>query len=376
MGVFSSCASGPSAAASQAAEPHASASCAAGTAPVLQAETPTCVDCSATLTPDNSSALPAYCKGCFAAEAKLSSMGKLQHDIYKTCNLCMCTLSGDNKSPVVGVCWECYETESKLAALPAAPMVPSTKPSEAKTETCAGVDLVEDTVKQKHGDEGAPDKGWQKEPKESEANWFARIQMFRRGSQRRKQAEYAQQWKEFSEKKKQRFRSEIVSKVTPAPLLQPPAQKPWEILTESGRFLCLPEGYTVENLKQDFADTAENPSAFDERRWHMYALLHLLLQSGQCPFRSPAAAVEHLKELKVNKHQLHLVGFKWISFLSMTRPLCFLWFCCSVTSKLGSSNACLFKAQVQGEEHVLQRASSYGLPSYVPYGENTGAQLV
>ena len=63
-----------------------------------------------------------------------------------------------------------------------------------------------------------PELGWAKRKRESEMSWYARIQAFRHGSEKKKQKFYHEQWSGFDQKHKRAFserdRSQIVSRTT------------------------------------------------------------------------------------------------------------------------------------------------------------------
>ena len=162
-----------------------------------------------------------------------------------------------------------------------------------------------------------PELGWAKRKRESEMSWYARIQAFRHGSEKKKQKFYHEQWSGFDQKHKERFRKEIEAKLFPEQPVFAPKQTnakaagskqglvAWRQVQDDGRSVVhLPSGYTICALTKDFQEYAANPVAHDQKRWEMYALIFLFMSSGDPPFHNAAQAVQALPELRLNKHYL------------------------------------------------------------------------
>lgn len=284
---------------------------------------PQCVDCKIAIDEANKSALPAYCQKCFVCERRLSAQQKPVEkaaDPYKTCNLCCAALSGDNKSPVVGVCHPCYVDEAKVAGLDAmdvedtfilpqdhvAPDAALTSESSKLTQNdVAGTDCKEPGA-------GDPPHGWERRAKKSQQHWYARICAFRDGGQKRKQADYVAKWKAMTNGQQDAFRREVTAKLSntgSAAALECQPNKtllPWEVESDAGRMIQLPQGYTTDDLVRDFEQYSHHPAGHDQKRWEMYGLLHLLLKDAGTKLQKPATAESELKALKINKKQLQL----------------------------------------------------------------------
>ena len=279
------------------------------------------VNCEVLLTESVRSALSQYCKRCFVAEAAISQCKKSVSG--DTCLLCAIGISADNKSPVKSCCFFCYEDQSKIeAALEHAgeqedALVPltSVSPSPDNLEVHSEKPLVKEKALP-----ASPPQGWQRQSRESELNWFARVQQFRHGSNARRRKDYQEQWKAWDEHHRHRFRKDIDSlirgecgqslegEVSAVPL--GPAEAPeWQNVIGDKAFLVLPKNFSLADLVTSFERFAENPAAHDQKRWEMYGLLHLLLKNPASEIRNPcaAAASSTLKVLRINKHYLYSV---------------------------------------------------------------------
>ena len=129
------------------------------------------------------------------------------------CVLCAVEISSDNKSPVPKCCFECYEQQSAVEdALTAEQMDPQAddaKFAETKTPPPAFEKDTPASEKELLTEVACPELGWAKRKRESEMSWYARIQAFRHGSEKKKQKFYHEQWSGFDQK-----HSQIVSRTT------------------------------------------------------------------------------------------------------------------------------------------------------------------
>lgn len=283
------------------------------------------VDCKQPISASTASALPKYCCLCFAVEKAVSACKHLVED-EQACVLCGGHIEAFNKSPVPRVCVDCYEDQSRI---------------EQSLEDAANLQMEQpvpvnqslETPKRKALDLEPPTGGWKRQKRESEMVWFARIQSHRHGAQKRKQAEYIQQWKSFDEKHKERFREDMKdmdcmpSEEAPEsaevpPILGLPA---WCAMRDGHPALVLPDGYSLHDLQRDFACYAEHPQGFDQKRWEFYGLLHQLMASSTCEIKNPSAAEKNLKSLRVNKHYLYKIrdSFASTEWLPWDVPLQF-----------------------------------------------------
>ena len=220
--------------------------------------------------------------------------------------MCAVEISSDNKSPVPKCCFECYEQQSAVEdALTAEQMDPQAddaKFAETKTPPPAFEKDTPASEKELLTEVACPELGWAKRKRESEMSWYARIQAFRHGSEKKKQKFYHEQWSGFDQKHKERFRKEIEAKLFPEQPVFAPKQTnakaagskqglvAWRQVQDDGRSVVhLPSGYTICALTKDFQEYAANPVAHDQKRWEMYALIFLFMSSGDPPFRNPEA---------------------------------------------------------------------------------------
>ena len=104
---------------------------------------PQCEDCGCKLTAQNQSALPAYCKKCFLAEAASSAAGGGKGGA--ACVLCTKVLSADVKSPVPNVCFDCYNDQSKIEDMLPALQNPPTA-SESSSGSAQPPSLTEEEL--------------------------------------------------------------------------------------------------------------------------------------------------------------------------------------------------------------------------------------
>lgn len=256
-----------------------------------------CEDCGAKLDLSTQSVLPAYCKRCFAAEAALSRAGKLDNS-RDACVLCAGKINADNKSPVPCCCFICYEQQSQVEdAIVAAGAAPVDQQAEDKVvadtdRSAEQKEVVAASLDGQRSDalECMPPGGWERVKKESEQDWFARIQRHRHRSQARSQKEYREQWKSFDNAHRERFRREIAALASQGSEVdlearssscrgqQPALSPPWLQVLEGKRVIALPADFSVADLKAHFEAYAKAPSAYDQKRWEMYSLVHLLLR--------------------------------------------------------------------------------------------------
>lgn len=57
---------------------------------------------------------------------------------------------------------------------------------------------------------------------------------------------------------------------------------PWLQVTDGKRSVALPAGFSASDLKVRFDKFAQNPAGYDQKRWEMYALVHLMLRNPDC----------------------------------------------------------------------------------------------
>ena len=138
---------------------------------------------------------------------------------------------------------------------------------------------------------GAPERGWAKLPRESEMNWFARVQSHLDGSARVSRPTYHNRWKhEFSEEDKHRFKQQMFQRQNPnlpAPSLiaepKPSAPEGPSLETDSDG-LRIDETYTAEDLLREYKEisaTHDMRLQHDQQRWELYGKFLLLLRCGK-----------------------------------------------------------------------------------------------
>ncbi|CAK9017252.1 DDE-1 domain-containing protein [Durusdinium trenchii] len=179
---------------------------------------------------------------------------------------------------------------------------------------------------------GDPPHGWERRAKKSQQHWYARICAFRDGGQKRKQADYVAKWKAMTNGQQDAFRREVTAKLSntgSAAALECQPNKtllPWEVESDAGRTIQLPQGYTTDDLARDFEQYSHHPAGHDQKRWEMYGLLHLLLKDAGTKLQKPATAESELKALKINKKQLYKIATMFPEHLPFECPPIFrMW---------------------------------------------------
>ena len=223
-----------------------------------------CADCQRLLDDANKSALPDYCKKCFAAEAALNLVGR-PYDPYTQCMLCAGQISAETTSPVPGRCFECYEQQDaiQLAMQQAAQPVTVAEETHAAEPARQPLESLAPEAEPPEPTSVLPPEGWRRRKKESEQDWFARVQKHRHQSQAQ-QKQYREQWKSFDEGHRERFRSEVESLAgnsepkavcdskPVAVATAPEHPTPWLQVTDGKRSVALPAGFSASDLKVHF----------------------------------------------------------------------------------------------------------------------------
>lgn len=186
-----------------------------------------------------------FCQICFdknmAMLAQQAQDFRQRFSVSRTsCVKCSAPLTADCKSPVPGCCFDCWTEqeaiEEKLSgdnrAQGSAADPPSTP--DNKTAALASPDSKTDTVAQQ------PELGWLKCKKESNQNWFARIQMFLDGDKRLTQRAYATRWKDaMTEAERLAFQQDMHARANSTTPLSGP---------EAGRQLCSSEDTMLQTM--------------------------------------------------------------------------------------------------------------------------------
>ena len=269
-----------------------------------------CADCGMELNAANQSALTTYCRKCFFVNvaANRRHLKKPPEDA-EHCRLCCAELSCDNKIPTPACCNACWESQEAIAEalqaqVAASEVTEPAKPASQQAEPTIASDIPGDSS-----------FNWTRQTRESETIWHARVQGFLDGPDRKKQKDYIETWKNFSEEEKEAFRAMVKSKCThktsdkalsdAGPKM---TGKPWYAMSGELRTICLPEHYTVECLRRDFSKFAESAASIasnDQARWEMYCLIFLLLRKPDSGLANAAAAERELGDLHVNRKRLY-----------------------------------------------------------------------
>ena len=258
----------------------------------------------------NRSALATYCRKCFFVNvaANRRQLKKPPQDA-EHCILCSVELSSDNKSPTPACCHACWESQEAIAEalqaqVAASDVSEAAKPVSQQVEPSVASDITDGSS-----------FNWARQTRESETVWHARVQGFLDGPDCKKQKDYIETWKKFTQEEKEAFRAMVKSKCskeTSANALSDAGPKmtgkPWYAMSGELRTICLPENYTVDRLRSDFAKFAESAAAIasnDQARWEMYCLIFLLLRKPDSGLANAAAAERELGDLHVNRKRLY-----------------------------------------------------------------------